>query len=197
MAKELLKGDDLAKAKQAVKEKLAAARGIDVKDLKDKNVGNNGRPLDSEVTFTGKVDMIEREINGNKVSYYAAETSKDEWISVQSIMGVSSLNGYELSGKFPHQNNEDESGEVSANVSESFKKSPTSFKTWEPPTRDFYECIAQLQATEMLKGVRLFYRGVAVRPYKAKKDFIATQAGGESWRKDHLRTMTTQIWTIN
>ena len=196
MAKELLKGNDLADAKKKVMEKLAAARGVDVSEIKEKTVGNNGRPLDSEVTFTGKVDLIEREINGNKVSYYAAETKKGEWISAQSIMGVSSLNGYELTGKFPHKNNEGQT-EVSANVSEVFKANPSTFKCWEPPTRDFYEYIAQLQATELLKDVRLFYRGIAVRPYKAKKDFISATANGESWRKDDPRTMTAQIWTIN
>lgn len=196
MAKELLKGDDLADAKKKVMEKLAAARGVDVSEIKTKTVGNNGRPLDSEVTFTGKVDLIDREINGNKVSYYAAETKKGDWISVQSIMGISSLTGYELTGKFPHKNNEGQT-EVSANVSETFKASPNTFKCWEPPTRDFYECIAQLQATEMLKDVRLFYRGVAVHPYEAKKDYISTFANGESWRKGDPRTMTAQIWTIN
>lgn len=195
MAKELLRGNDLADAKKKVMEKLAAARGVDVSEIKEKTVGNNGRPLDSEVTFTGKVDLIEREINGNKVSYYAAETKNDEWISVQSIMGVSSLNGYELSGKFPHKNNEGQT-DVSANVSETFRTN-TKLKCWQPPTRDFYECIAQLQATELLKDVRLFYRGVAVRPYKAKKDYISTLANGESWSKDDPRTMTAQIWTIN
>lgn len=196
MAKELLKGNDLADAKKKVMEKLAAARGVDVSEIKEKTVGNNGRPLDSEVTFTGKVDLIDREINGNKVSYYAAETKKGEWISVQSIMGVSALNGYELNGKFPHKNNEGQT-EVSANVSETFKNSPNTFKCWEPPTRDFYECIAQLQAAELLKDVRLYYRGVAVRSYEAKKDYISTLANGESWRKGDPRTMTTQIWTIN
>lgn len=196
MAKELLKGQDLADAKKEVMSKLAAARGVDVSEIKEKTVGNNGRPLDSEVTFTGKVDLITREINGNEVPYYAAETKKGDWISVQSIMGVSSLNGYELTGKFPHKNSEGQT-DVSANVSEKFKANPSSFKCWEPPTRDFYECIAQLQAAELLKGVRLYYRGIAVRPYKAKKDYISTIANGECWSKDDPRTMTAQIWTIN
>jgi hypothetical protein len=194
MAKELLKGNDLADAKKKVMERLATARGIDVSEIKDKTVGNNGRPLDSDVIFTGKVDLIDREINGNKVSYYAAETKKGEWISVQSIMGVSALKGYELEGKFPHQNNEGES-DVSADVSAKFK-ADQNMPRWEPPTRDFYECVAQLQAAELLKDVRLFYRGIAVRPYEAKKDFISTTANGESWSKGAKRTMTAQIWTI-
>lgn len=194
MAKELLKGNDLADAKKKVMERLATARGVDVSEIKDKTVGNNGRPLDSDVIFTGKVDLIDREINGNKVSYYAAETKKGEWISVQSIMGVSALKGYELEGKFPHQNNEGESN-VSADVSAKFK-ADQNMPRWEPPTRDFYECVAQLQATEMLKDVRLYYRGIAVRPYEAKKDFISTTANGESWSKGAKRTMTAQIWTI-
>lgn len=194
MAKELLKGNDLADAKKKVMERLATARGVDVSEIKDKTVGNNGRPLDSDVIFTGKVDLIDREINGNKVSYYAAETKKGEWISVQSIMGVSALKGYELEGKFPHQNNDGES-DVSADVSAKFK-ADQNMPRWEPPTRDFYECVAQLQATEMLKDVRLHYRGIAVRPYEAKKDFISTTANGESWSKGAKRTMTAQIWTI-
>ena len=194
MAKELLKGNDLADAKMKVMEKLAAARGVEVSEIKDKTVGNNGRPLDSEVTFTGKVDLIDREINGNKISYYAAETKKGEWISIQSIMGVSSLKGYALEGKVPHQNNEGES-DVTADVSAKFK-ADQNMPRWEPPTRDFYECVAQLQATEMLKDVRLYYRGVVVRPYEAKKDYISTTANGESWSKGAKRTMTAQIWTI-
>lgn len=194
MAKELLKNDELAEAKKKVMEKLAEARGVDVSEIKEKSVGNNGRPLDSEIIFTGKVDLIKRNINGNDVSYYAAETKKGEWISVQSIMGVSALKGYELEGKFPHQNNEGET-EVTADVSAKFK-SDQNMPRWEPPTRDFYECIAQLQATEMLKDLRLFYRGIVVRPYEAKKDFISATANGESWSKGAKRTMTAQIWTI-
>lgn len=194
MAKELLKDAELEKAKLEVMKKLADARGIEVGEIKEKIVGNNGRPLDSDVTFTGKVDLITRKINGNDVTYYAAETKKGEWISVQSLMGISSLKGYELEGKFPHQNNESES-EVVADVSAKFKADPN-MPRWEPPTRDFYECIAQLQATEMLKEVRLFYRGIVVRPYEAKKDYISTTANGESWSKGAKRTMTSQIWTI-
>lgn len=193
MAKELLKGDDLAKAKKEVIAKLAAARGVDASEIKEKTVGNNGRPLDSEAIFTGKVDLVDRNINGNSVSFYAAETKKGEWISIQSIMGVSSLKGYELEGKFQHQNNEGES-DVTADVSAKFK-ADQNMPRWEPPTRDFYECVAQLQATEMLKDVRLFYRGTAVRPYEAKKDYISTTANGESWSKGAKRTMTAQIWT--
>lgn len=194
MAKELLKGNDLAEAKKKVMENLAKARGVDVSEIKEKIVGNNGRPLDSEVIFTGKVDLIDRNINGNVISYYAAETKKNEWISIQSIMGVSALKGYELEGKFPHQNNEGES-DVVAEVSVKFK-ADQNMPRWEPPTRDFYECVAQLQATEMLKDMRLFYRGIAVRPYEAKKDYISTTANGESWSKGAKRTMTAQIWTI-
>lgn len=194
MAKELLKNEELNKAKAEVMKRLAEARGVDVSEIKNKTIGNNGRPLDSDVTFTGKVDLIERVINGNKVSYYAAETKKNEWVSVQSLMGISSLKGYELEGKFPHQNNEGES-EVAADVSAKFK-ADQNIPRWEPPTRDFYECVAQLQATEMLKDLRLFYRGIVVRPYEAKKDFISTSANGESWSKGAKRTMTAQIWTI-
>lgn len=194
MAKELLKGTELVEAKKEVIKKLAEARGIEVSEIKEKTVGNNGRPLDSDVTFTGKVDLITRKINGNDVTYYAAETKKGEWVSVQSIMGISSLRGYELEGKFLHQNNEGET-EVAADVSAKFK-ADQNIPRWEPPTRDFYECIAQLQATEILKDVRLFYRGIVVRPYEAKKDYISTSANGESWSKGAKRTMTAQIWTI-
>lgn len=194
MAKELLKGTELVEAKKEVIKKLAEARGIEVSEIKEKTVGNNGRPLDSDVTFTGKVDLITRKINGNDVTYYAAETKKGEWVSVQSIMGISSLKGYELEGKFLHQNNEGET-EVAADVSAKFK-ADQNIPRWEPPTRDFYECIAQLQATEILKDVRLFYRGIVVRPYEAKKDYISTSENGESWSKGAKRTMTAQIWTI-
>lgn len=194
MAKEKLSGSELAKAKEEVIKKLAEARGVDVSTIKsDKMVGNNGRPLDSKVTFTGKVDLISRNINGNVVHYYAAETITNDWISLQSLMGVSSLQNYKLSGTFQHKNTE-ETKEVTAYVSEKFAQKPSDYKCWEPPTRDFYECVAQLQATEKLKDVTLYFRGIAVRDYTAKKNVTTTT---ESWEKGDPRTMTAQIWTIN
>jgi hypothetical protein len=190
MAKELLKETALENAVKSVMDKLSTARGG--AEIKAKTIGGNGREPGAKVTFTGKVDIVERDINGKKVSYYAAETTTSEWISVQSLMGVSSMKGYNTTGIYPHEF-DNESGEKESRDVEATAKDLNFSSVFNPSVRELYTLIAHLQASEILKGKSAFYRGQIVRDYEAKKDVTSEV---ESWKKGYKRTMTAQMWQI-
>lgn len=190
MAKELLKETALENAVKSVMDKLSTARGG--AEIKTKTIGGNGREPGSKVTFTGKVEIIERNINGKKVSYYAVETTTGEWISVQSLMGVSSMKGYHTEGTFPHEF-DNESGEKESRDVEATAKDLDFKSVFNPSVRELYTLIAHLQASEVLKDKSAFYRGQIVRDYDAKKD-VTTEV--ESWKKGYKRTMNAQMWQI-
>lgn len=191
MAKEVTK-EAIEKKRAEVVANLASARGVEVAELKDKYIGNNGFAAGQEVEFTGVVDIIKSE---GITPYYGAFLTNGSNVSVQSLMGISSLKGYKTEGEHENtikasnrENNRPAVTEkVTAYVCDDFAFSEVT----QPHTRELYEFVAWLQETEYLKGRKGRFLGQVVRPFPAKK---AGKMGDQSWNKDDQRCQVAKLW---
>lgn len=175
------------------------AQGINelTESQKNRSVGNNGIAIGDIVTFTGEIDMNHPvEINGKiQNTYPAAKTVNGAWVSLASILGLSSLNGYKTSGTYPHTKRESKANnakiiteDFEAKVIEDFDFN----NVFKPFSRNLYEFGSVCKATNCLKDVSMMKMGYVVRPYTAKTDSPATSL--DIYKKGDARCMASQLW---
>lgn len=189
MAKEVTK-ETIEKKRAEVVANLASARGVEVAELKDKYIGNNGFAAGQEVTFTGVVDIVKSD---GITPYYGAFLTNGSNVSVQSLMGISSMKGYKTEGE--HKNTIKASTKDKEAVTENIEAYVTDdfefAQVTQPHTRELYEFVAWLQETEYLKGRKGTFLGQVVRPFNAKK---AGKMGENTWAKDDQRCQVAKLW---
>lgn len=167
------------------------AAGIEEIDLnKEKNVGNNGYSIGQSFELDGTICTADVTDADNKVTgmYIALGTTNGTKLSLQSLMGLSSLNGYTLSGSAT-----DSLGTTYTATAQV----GTDFVGWEGlPTRDLYELAAMIEADpSIVKGKTATYKGVVIREFTAKKvakDFVT----GKTFKKGDKRVSATKLWEI-
>lgn len=189
MAKEV-SNEMLEKTRIEVIDALAKARGCEVSEIKSRYIGNNGFEPGQQVTFTGVVTIIESD---GITPYYGAMTTTGGNVSVQSLMGISSMKGYKISGAYPNtvKASTKDKEAITENV-EAFVTDDFDFEqVTQPRTRELYDFIAYLKESEALKGVTATFLGQVVRPYNAKK---AGKMGETTWAKDDARVQTAKLW---
>ena len=168
----------------------AVAAGKQVSDLKDSNVGSNGYSLGQTFHTTGmrvvpRTDAVS--------AYIAVTTSEGTDLSLRSLMGVSSLKGYETSGKFISEFDEKKqktSREISAEVIDGFDFGDV----FQPSCRQFLSFAAECEDTNFWAGKTVEYLGNVVRPYEAKKDSPASSF--EKYKAGYKRAMSARLWSV-
>lgn len=192
MAKDLSKSAIVSAYKQALGDKA--------EKLETKIIGNNGYSLGQEFHATGTLKVVEQEINGNKAVYVAVETTEGVDLSIKSLMGLSSLNGYHTQSPegtegFEHQwmdkasDKEYKSKMVAPSVVEDFDFS----EAFQPKSRNLLEFIAIAEEEELFKGKTIRYLGTVVRPYVAKKK---SEGGFEHFKEGANRTISVKLWSV-
>lgn len=153
---------------------------------------NNGYTLGQQFHSTG-MKVIESEINGKKAVYVAVTTKEGINLPVKSLMGLSSLNGYETKGVFDS---------VSRNAG---KKVVTKVKAevvdgfgfervFQPACRQLLDFIAVAEESAFFEGKIIIYLGRVVRPYESRKDSPATSS--EVYKKGDKRAMAVHLWEV-
>ena len=166
-----------------------------------RTVGNNGRAVGDNVTFTGNINpAVEvKDANGKTTStYIGVECTDGSFISLASLMGLSSLKGYSTTEKAINISREKAlpsspvtETEVVPEVIEGFDFEAM----WKPDSRDLYDEAAILMAdATILKGKRATFCGTVVRQIIAKKDAPATAF--EQYCKGDKRAMSAKMWKI-
>lgn len=197
--------------------KKAGKTDEQIEKMFNRNVGTNGEILGTKYTLTGEIEVISEVINGNATVYFALNTEQGKKLSLQSIMGLSSLSGYvfdvEHEQQFYNDRDEDDNpiietkvfkSEVYNNYCKSVIENKVTLRvanveTIEKalpklPTRNLVELATIISNNpELLQGVELTYIGKAVRPYTAKKDSPDT-VDTDKWLKGYKRVMSTQLW---
>lgn len=161
-----------------------------------RSVGNNGYTIDQTFTLTGKI-KVEKSAE-LKSAWYALETEEGTNLSLQSLMGISSMKNY-LTDKAvknvtrPTKNCQDKDAK-SEDVYPEVSKSFVFESCWKPETRDLYDMAAIIRANpEEYKGRIATYRGIVVRQIYAKKD---SKQASNGWKKGDPRAMTAQMWEL-
>lgn len=157
-------------------------------------VGNNGYTLNQEFTLTGKLEVVEsRELT---TAYLGLETEEGAYLSLQRMMGISSMKGYSATEKAINTTRETRSSEPIEE--EVFPEISTEFlfeKCWRPESRDLYDMATLIrQDPEKYKGKKLTYWGTLVRQIRAKKD---SKQSNNGWKQGDLRAMIAQMWKMS
>lgn len=167
------------------------------KKLSERTVGNNGYNLGQTFTFTGKIENQKtKDANGNVTAIYPAlETAEGVWLSVGSLMGISSLKGYLRDGEQGKHEWLDEDGEKQEKILQNEVVQNFDFgKVFNPPTRHLLTFVNMLAKGEYpIAGKKATYLGQVHRQFTAKKD---GEAFNESWEKGFTRCASVRLWAI-
>lgn len=183
---------DSTKNSELVKSYMEAAKKAGMNEPKNSTVGNNGYTLGQQFHSTG-MKLVETEINGKKSVYVAVTTEEGIDLSIKSLMGVSSLSGYETAGEFESESRE--AGKkvvtkIKAEVVDNFDFE----QCFQPSCRQLLDFIAEAEENSFFEGKIITYLGKVVRPYEAKKDSPATSF--EVYKKGDKRAMTVKLWSV-
>lgn len=182
--------NEFVKSFLAVYEKHHDAKQI--AKLKERTVGTNGYTVGQVFTLTGEIATKENEINGKTQVYIILKTKEGAELSLMSLMGVSSLNGYKFDKEYTVEfdvDDEKKTREVKSTMPEK------DFKlAWTIPTRNLLELASMIaDGTLPLKDKKVTFLGTAVKPYTAKQD---GEQNGESYQAGYSRAIETKIWSV-
>ena len=167
-----------------------------------RNVGNNGYVIGQQFELDGSFGVEEIK-NGDKVTgaYFACGTRQGVKLSLASLMGLTSLRGYKLSGEDtsycakingePTEAQLKDSVKYTAQVADDVDET---FVGWaDCPTRDIYDLVVRIENEQVqLDGITVEYKGQVIRGWDAKKkgDDIVTgksySAGAHRVTRQHL-----------
>ena len=144
-----------------------------------RNVGNNGYVIGQQFELDGTFGVEEIK-NGDKVTgaYFACGTRQGVKLSLASLMGLTSLRGYKLSGEDtsycakingePTEAQLKDSVKYTAQVADDVDET---FVGWaDCPTRDIYDLVVRIENEQFkLEGISVEYKGQVIRGWEAKK----------------------------
>lgn len=169
------------------------AKGKDAADkMLNRTVGNNGYVVGQEFTLTGDIKTATNEINGTKQVYIVLPTKEGTDLSLMSLMGVSSLKGYDLE-------NEVEINFIGADKAKETRKVKSDFTAdfddvWKPASRNLLELAGMIAEKHVnLTGKKATFLGTAVKPIIAKKK---GESNGEKFDVGYHRAIETKLWSI-
>lgn len=186
--KEIVSKSEILKSFKSEAEALG--RTVDLEN--EKRVGSNGYNIGQSFTLTGEI-KIAKVTNGNGETtgvYLALPTKEGVDLSLQSLMGLSSLRGYEMQGEADDSTGNHYDAEVAGDV----KKDFVGWKNL--PSRDLYEMAARIESGDIkLEGKKVTYKGRVFRKWNAR------QAGtdlttGQSYAEGDARVSRVQLWHV-
>ena len=164
-----------------------------VKNLEERTVGNNGYAVGQKFTLTGEADWKENTINGVKQVYWVLLTNEGAELSLQSLMGISSLKNYVLEGTV-EVDYLDGKNVKTRTVAAEVMDGVTVDDLWMPKSRHFLTEVQNiLEGVENLKNRTVTFLGTAVRPIVAKK---AGEQNGEKYAAGARRAIETRLWSV-
>ena len=171
--------------------KQAEALGRTVNLEEEKRVGSNGYNIGQTFTFDGTI-KISKVSRGTEVTgvFLALGTKEGVDLSLQSLMGLSSLRGYELSGEADDSTGNHYDAEVAPDV----KKDFVGWKNLK--TRDLYEMAALIESGDVkVADKKVTYKGRVFRKW------IARTAGtdlttGQAYAEGDQRVSRVQLWQV-
>jgi hypothetical protein len=166
-------------------------------ELLAKNVGNNGYVIGQEFTLTGDIKTATSEINGAKQTYIVLTTEEGTELSLQTLMGVSSLKGYvfgeDVVIEFDGKDENNEAVKKSRKVRADFDKGDFE-NVWMPATRNLLTLAGMIAEKHInLTGKTASYLGTAVKPITAKKK---GESNGEKFKEGYARAIETKLWQV-
>jgi hypothetical protein len=178
--------DFVAEYKKVKGEKKAEA-------LLDRTVGNNGYTIGQHFTLTGKIERKTNTINEETQVYIVLPTNEGTDISLMSLMGVSSLKGYDLENECEVEFGtaaKKQSRIVKTELVEGFDFADV----WQPASRNLLELAGMIASGDLdLTDRTITFLGTAVKPIISKKK---GEQNGEKFDVGFKRAIETKLWSV-
>lgn len=174
-----------------------------VNKLKNRTVGNNGMSLGTQFKATGNIEIVPND--GNPYIGIEVETLGDNpiksFVSLQNLMGVSSLNGYIVDKQdtpLIHTTRANAKKDTEPTITEIYPNNEgiTEDDLWKDlPTRHLLTLADMIsEGTYEIKDKIFTYKGTICRPYKAKK--AGSFGKTEYWQAGDARVMIVKIFSV-
>lgn len=170
----------------------------------ERSVGSNGIPVGKTFTLTGVLKTCEVKDENGKVTavYLGLECDDHEtFLSLKSLMGISSLQGYNLTEELTEEYDEEGKKKERTYKSDVRKDITTENYNdiaWMPPTRNLLDMAKQiLDNTYSVEGKTVTFLGTACKQWTAKKAPDAKYTFMDKYKKDYLRVTRTKLWAMN
>lgn len=161
-------------------------------------VGNNGMAVGQEIELTGTLNPavpVKNAEGKTTAVFIGLETTEGNFLSLQSMMGISSMRGYSETEPAVNETRV-KATKQSPVKSETIKPEVTEDfdfdQMWKPETRDLYDMAALIMADPSIVQGKWQYCGVLVRQITAKKD--ATARSFEKYCEGDKRAMSAKMW---
>lgn len=162
-------------------------------DLLDRTVGNNGYTLGQRFTLTGKIERKTNTINDEKQVYIVLPTNEGTDISLMSLMGVSSLKGYDLENTCEVEFGTAQKKQV-RNVKTELVEDFDFADVWQPASRNLLELAGMIASGDLdLTNRTVTYLGTAVKPIISKKK---GEQNGEKFEVGFKRAIESKLWSV-
>ena len=126
--------------------------------------------------------------------YIGVETTEGVTLSVKSLMGLSSIRGYQLEGSYPSEfltkEGEKATEQIEAAVINGFRFD----EAFQPSTRNFLDFVAECEASKFFEDKTITYLGTVVRPFVAKKP--SNPSFSEQYKEGFARCITAKLWSV-
>ena len=156
-------------------------------------VDNLSYDLGQEFTLTGKIAIREKDIDGRACVYLVLPTMCGRELSLQSLMGVSSLRGYDLTNKLEVEYIDDNKCVTRIVQSELINNFNFS-DAWQPPTRNYLELASMISDKSLnLSGAKVKYLGTVYKPFIARK---CGEHFGEKYMAGYKRIIRVRLWSV-
>ena len=163
-----------------------------------RTVGNNGMAIGQEIELTGVLNPavpVKNAEGKTTAVFIGLETTDGSFLSLQSMMGLSSMRGYSTTESAINESRvkASKSSPVKAETIKPEVIDNFDFdKMWKPETRDLYDMAALIMADPSIVKGKWQYCGIVVRQITAKKDAFASAF--EKYCEDDKRAMTAKMW---
>lgn len=161
--------------------------------LLDRTVGNNGYTLRQRFILTGKIERKKNTINDETQVYIVLPTNEGTDISLMSLMGVSSLKGYDLENECEVEFGtaaKKQTRKVKSDLVDDFDFADV----WQPASRNLLELAGMIASGDLdLTNRTVTFLGTAVKPIVSKKK---GEQNGEKFEAGFKRAIETKLWSV-
>jgi hypothetical protein len=157
-------------------------------------VDNLSYDLGQVFILTGEIRTKVKEINGRVCIYIILRTKCGRDLSLTSLMGVSSLKGYDLENKI-EIDYIDINGKRATRIVQSELINNFNFaETWQPPTRNYLKLAAMIAEKDIdLAGATVTYLGTVYKPFIAKRK---GEYFTEQFESGFKRINRIRLWSV-
>lgn len=160
-------------------------------------VGANGFACGDVIKCKGTISIQDvTNAAGEKTAEYLAVDTERGAVSLKSLMGLSSLRGYQISGILENEYEDADGHKQVDQITAEVMPGMDFAKIWQPETRDYLALADTCAENSYFENMYLLHVGTVARKFKSKQDSDDFNHENAKVRKGFNRVMTAKLWCV-